>query len=190
MAKTGANILDVATFGLGGYTTSAGEMFTGQEALNKLGIGDIVKEEDIVNLQKLFETGQFTAALVDIEDIFNDIKASNKTLGVDAISFLLNLKDTAQVASDLQGKLDGSAEKAKKKAEFEKDILDTGKMIDGLLKDANKEIDKTLDLEEKKLQLFNEAYNKQDTINKLLAAEQKYGKDSTEYKILQVSFED
>ena len=190
MAKTGANILDVATFGLGGYTTSAGEMFTGQEALNKLGIGDIVKEEDIVNLQKLFETGQFTAALVDIEDIFNDIKASNKTLGVDAISFLLNLKDTAQVASDLQGKLDGSAEKAKKKAEFEKDILDTGKMIDGLLKDANKEIDKTLDLEEKKLQLFNEAYNKQDTINKLLAAEQKYGKDSTEYKILQVSLED
>lgn len=190
MAKSGANILDVATFGLGGYTTSAGKMFTGQKALDELGLGDIVKEEDIVNLQKLFETGQFTAALVDIEDIFNDIKASNKTLGVDAISFLLNLKDTAQVASDLQGKLNGSAEKAKKKAEFEKDILDTGKMIDGLLKDANKEIDKTLDLEEKKLQLFNEAYNKQDTINKLLAAEQKYGKDSTEYKILQVSLED
>jgi len=190
MAKTGANILDVATFGLGGYTTSAGEMFTGQEALNKLGIGDIVKEEDIVNLQKLFKTGQFTAALIDIEDIFNDIKASNKTLGVDAISFLLNLKDTAQVASDLQGKLNGSAEKAKKKAEFEKDILNTGKMIDGLLKDANKEIEKTLDLEEEKLQLFNEAYNKQDTINKLLATEQKYGKDSTDYKILQASLED
>lgn len=190
MAKSGANILDVATFGLGGYTTSAGKMFTGQKALDELGLGDIVKEQEITNLQALFKTGQFTSALIEIEKIFDRIKASEKTLGVDAISFLLNLKDTAQVASDLQGKLDGSAEKAKKRAEFEKDILDTGKMIDGLLKDANKEIDKTLDLEEEKLQLFNEAYNKQNTINKLLAEEQKYGKDSTEYKILQASLED
>lgn len=142
MAKSGANILDVATFGLGGYTTSAGKMFTGQEALNKLGIGDIVKEEDIVNLQKLFETGQFTAALIDIEDIFNDIKASNKTLGVDAISFLLNLKDTAQVASDLQGKLDGSAEKAEENAKVQKEI-------DDLIADVEKGLQKTAEQAQK-----------------------------------------
>jgi hypothetical protein len=67
----------------------------------------------------LFKTGQFKAALYDIEDIFNDIKDSNRTLGVDAITFLLNLKDSAKTAAELQAKLDGSAEKAKKRTEEE-----------------------------------------------------------------------
>ena len=123
MSKTGGQLLDIITFGQGDYRAAAGELFTGDKALKEMGLGGIIQEQDITNLQALFKTGQFKAALYDIEDIFNDIKASNRTLGVDAITFLLNLKDSAKTAAELQAKLDGSAEKAKKRTEEEKQRL-------------------------------------------------------------------
>ena len=123
MSKTGGQLLDIITFGQGDYRAAAGELFTGDKALKEMGLEGIIQEQDITNLQALFKTGQFKAALYDIEDIFNDIKASNRTLGVDAITFLLNLKDSAKTAAELQAKLDGSAEKAKKRTEEEKQRL-------------------------------------------------------------------
>ena len=123
MSKTGGQLLDIITFGQGDYGAAAGELFTGDKALKEMGLEGIIQEQDITNLQALFKTGQFKAALYDIEDIFNDIKASNRTLGVDAITFLLNLKDSAKTAAELQAKLDGSAEKAKKRTEEEEQRL-------------------------------------------------------------------